>query len=157
MKDRKIISSATGDTIPLSLSDADTPSDILRLRCMALQQGDFGLVYDSCHPESNFRKEFPLRFEYIDYARQNISGKFVLADFRILREDVDGEDARVIIFVEFLYGCQKDSYAELSSLRLTSEGWRYLCGQKLLPGQFNSDVGKVTFEDFEKVKEKLIF
>mgnify|MGYP006926386942 CR=1 FL=1 len=44
-----------------------TPSELIMARTEAFASGDFGFIYDSYHPESNFRRQFPDRGEYCRY------------------------------------------------------------------------------------------
>jgi SEC-C motif-containing protein len=60
-----------------------TPSELIMARTDAFACGDFGFIYDSYHPESNFRRQFPDRGEYCRYGVESLSPDYKIIDCRV--------------------------------------------------------------------------
>jgi SEC-C motif-containing protein len=134
-----------------------SPSQVLLARSRAFSEGDFGLVYDSYHPDSNFCRQFPDRQAYLDYARSVLATDFVIRECRILREKVEGNQARVIFYLDTMFLGQQAESFELALLLRTPGGWRCHSGQKLLRSEFAGKIDEIDWDDFEKAKEKVFF
>lgn len=134
-----------------------SPAELIRARFVAFAEGDFGFIFDSYHPDSNFRRQFEDRDAYTAYGRSNLSADFLIRECRILRERINGDLARVILYVDTLFrGAGAESF-ELALLLLTPDGWRYHSGQKMLRGEFEGEIGDIDWKDFERVKDKVFF
>jgi SEC-C motif-containing protein len=134
-----------------------SPSQLILTRSRAFTAGDFGFVYDSYHPDSNFRRQFSDRQAYLDYARSVLAADFVIQECRILRERVEGDRASVIFYLDVRFGGERIETFELALLLSTGEGWRYHSGQKLERREFAGEIDEIDWDAFEKVKEKVLF
>jgi SEC-C motif-containing protein len=134
-----------------------SPSQVILARSRAFSEGDFGRVYDSYHPDSNFCRQFPDRQAYLDYARSVLATDFVIRECRILRKKVEGRAARLILYLDTMFRGQKAASFELALLLRTPGGWRYHSGQKLLRSEFAGKIDEIDWDDFEKAKEKVFF
>jgi SEC-C motif-containing protein len=134
-----------------------SPSQLILARSRAFTEGDFGFIYDSYHPDANFCRQFSDRQAYLDYARSVLAADFVIQECRILREKVEGEQARVIFYLDIRFRGERIETFELALLLSTGEGWRYHSGQKLERREFAGEIGEIDWDAFEKVKEKVLF
>jgi SEC-C motif-containing protein len=134
-----------------------SPSALILARAEAFRRCDFGFIYDSCHPESNFRRQFPDRDEYIRYGWANLGKEFRILQCDILREEVEAGGARIIFLLKFELHGVRHAYAELASLEDDGEGWRYRCGQKLTTDELPVPVGQLDFRHFEEAPDKVIY
>ncbi len=134
-----------------------SPSELVLARGRAFSQGDFAFIYDTYHPDSNFRQQFPDRLAYIQYGNNALGKDFTIDDCRVLHERVENEEARVIFYLATTYRGQKEEGFELSLFYQTDEGWRYHSSQKLGRDEFNGSIEEIGWDDFEKVKDKVFF
>ena len=134
-----------------------SPSQLVLARSRAFTEGDFGRVYDSYHPDSNFCRQFTDRQAYLDYARSVLAADFVIHECRILREKVEGDQAHVIFYLDTVFRGQQAESFELALLLRTPDGWRYHSGQKLLRSEFAGKIDEIDRDDFEKAQEKVFF
>lgn len=133
-----------------------SPSQMILARSRAFTEGDFGRVYDSYHPESNFCRQFPDRQAYLDYARSVLATDFVIQECQILREKVEGNQAQVIFYLDIRFRGERIETFELALLLRTGEGWRCHSSQKLGRDEFPGEIDAIDWRDFERV-EKAIF
>ena len=141
-----------------SLSHLD-PVGLIRARRQAFASRDFGFIYDSYHAESNFRQQFGSREEYMTLGRSSLSQDFDILDYRIIREkiDPDGQQAQVLLYMEVINCGVQSGMFEAILLLKTSHGWRYHSAQKLDRDDFPGPVDTITWRDFERVTQKIIF
>jgi SEC-C motif-containing protein len=137
--------------------DSFSPSQLVLARSRAFAVGDFGFIYDSYHPDSNFCRQFADRQAYLDYARSVLAADFVIQDCRILRQRVEGDRASVIFYLDVRFRGERIETFELALLLSTGEGWRYHSGQKLGRDEYRGEIEAIGWDDFEKVKEKVFF
>lgn len=142
---------------PPPLEHASSPAELLLARCRAFGSGDFAFVYDSYHPDSNFRRQFPDRREYLEYARTVLATDFSIADCRILRERRAGEEAEIILYLDILFRGERRECFERVFLRRFAGGWRYLAAQKLDRTDFGGAVDSIDWTDFERARDKVYF
>jgi SEC-C motif-containing protein len=135
----------------------DPPSQLILARVEAFRRCDFGFIYDSCHPESNFRRQFPDRDEYIRYGWANLGKEFRIHACGIIREETEGGHARVIFTLEFELHGTRQVYAELAWLEAVEAGWLYRCGQKLLPEEFPVPANRLDFHHFYEAPNKVLY
>lgn len=133
------------------------PSRLILARVDAFRRCDFGFIFDSYHRESNFRRQFPVREEYIRYGWANLGREFRILACTIVREETVAGSARVIYSLEFELHGARQRYAELAWLEDDGEGWRYRCGQKLTPDEQPVAVERLEFRHFEDVIDKVIY
>ncbi|MFA5516706.1 MAG: hypothetical protein WDA20_10505 [Desulfuromonadales bacterium] len=133
------------------------PSGVVLARCRAFVEGDFNLIYDSYHPDSFFRRLYPNRESYLDYAREVLSGEFEIRECRILKEQTFTDEAWVLYYLDILYqGTRRESF-EYCRLGLLAGEWRFLTTQKIERQDFSGAPEAIDWEDFERVEEKIIY
>jgi SEC-C motif-containing protein len=135
----------------------DTPAELIRARCRALAAGDFATVYDTYHPDSNFRRQFPARQDYLDYAETVLAADFRITECRILRQRSAEGGVNLLLYFAYLYRGSRSELFELALLLRTEAGWRYHSAQKLQRPEFAGAIEAIDWEDFEKVREKVVF
>jgi SEC-C motif-containing protein len=133
-----------------------SPSQLILARSRAFTEGDFGRVYDSYHPDSNFCRQFPDRQAYLEYARTALAADFIIDECRILREKIDRDQARVIFYMDIRFRGRRVETFELALLLMTGEGWRCHSSQKLSRDEFAGEIDAIGWEDFERA-EKTVF
>ena len=122
----------TGD-FNLKRLNALSPSEVLRARAAAAACREYGFIYASFHPDSNFRQNFQCANEYVEYAESTVSGLCAVEQCRILHENIDEDCARIFYFMQITLPDGEDaSYYEVADLERLNSGWRYLRGYKLL-------------------------
>lgn len=136
---------------------APSPSRLILARVDAFRRCDFGFIYDSCHPESNFRRQFPDRQEYIRYGWANLGKEFRILACSIIREEAGAGEGRVIFSLEFELHGARQCYAELAWLEDAGAGWRYRCGQKLTVEESPVPFAQLDFHHFEQVPDKVLY
>jgi SEC-C motif-containing protein len=134
-----------------------TPSQLILARCRAFAEGDFGFIYDSYHPDSNFLRQFPDRQDYLVYGRAALAVDFVIDECRILQERVEDQEARVIFYLDARFRGERVETFELALLLSTRKGWRYHSGQKLGREEYAGEIEAIGREAFERVGEKTVF
>ena len=87
-----------------------SPSQFILARVDAFKRCDFGLIFDSYHRDSNFRRQFIDRDEYIRYGWANLGKEFRIRSCAIIREEVVGSSARVIFTLEFELHGQRNNF-----------------------------------------------
>lgn len=135
----------------------DSPSQLILSRVEAFRRCDFGFIYDSCHPDSNFRRQFPDRDEYIRHGWANLGKEFRILACAIIREETGDGRARVIFSLEFEMHGTRQLYAELAWLEDSGAGWLYRCGQKLTPDEFPVPVARLDFCHFDEAPNKVLY
>ena len=136
---------------------ASSPSVLILNRVEAFRRCDFGFIFDTYHPDSNFRRQFADRDEYIRYGWANLGKDFRILDCRILREEQDLVSARVIFLLEFELHSERQRYAELAWLEDVGEGWRYRCGQKLTAEDWPVTITQLDFRHFDEAVDKVLY
>jgi SEC-C motif-containing protein len=134
-----------------------SPSELVLARCRAFGEGDFAFIYDTYHPDSYFRAQFPSRRAYVRHGATSLVDDFRIRECRILKEEIEGDEARVLFYLDTVFRNERAESFELSSLRMTAKGWRYHSSQKLSRGEFDGEIDAVGFRDFERVKDKVYF
>ena len=134
-----------------------TPSELILERSAAFTRGDFGFVFDSYHSESNFRRQFFEREEYLDYGQSSLAGEYQIDSCQILAEEVKADVAQVIFLVQMKVRGAAFRYAELAWLVREDAGWRYHRGQKINDEDLPEAPHLLTFSDFAKLDPETIF
>lgn len=134
-----------------------SPAGLVRVRAHAFDSGNFGLIYDSYHEDSYFRKQFPEREDYIRYGQANLSQDFSIRQCRVIREEIDATEARVIFYLETEYrGAYSESF-ELSLFYREGGEWRYHSSQKMTREDYDGAVEELDQAAFERVKDRVYF
>lgn len=133
------------------------PDGLILLRAEAFRRCDFGFIFDSYHPDSNFRRQFSDREEYVRYGWSSLGKDFRIVGCRILRMEVEGLSARVIHLLAFEVNGLRQEYAELSWLDDVEGEWLVRCGQKLLPEEWPVPLEELAFSHFDTLPEKVLY
>ena len=133
------------------------PSQLILARADAFRRCDFGFIFDSYHPDANFRRQFPDRDEYVRYGWANLGKEFRILKCDILREEQGGVSARVIFLLEFDLHGERQRYAEMAWLEDAGEGWRYRCGQKLAVEEWPVSITQLDFRHFDEAVDKVLY
>jgi SEC-C motif-containing protein len=134
-----------------------TPAELVRARGRAFAERDFGFIFDTYHPDSNFRLQFPDRAAYIRYGRSTLAEDFQIRECRILKERIGDQETRVLFYLDTLFRGERSEVFESSLFLRTEEGWRYHSSQKLERTEFPGEIEAIDWEDFERVGEKIFF
>lgn len=134
-----------------------SPATLILDRAEACRAGDFAFVYDSYLDDSNFRRQFPHRQEYLDYAQEVLAVEFVLHECRVLRERISGEEAAVIFYQRVDFRGDVVETLELAHLRLTAAGWRLDRGEKLERSAVARPLDDIDWDDFAAAVDKVVF
>lgn len=143
--------------MPSIRASVTSPAQLIEERAAAFRRCDFGFIFDSYHPDSNFRRQFVDREEYIRYGWANLGKEFRGLDCTIVREEVGEKSSRVIFAMEFEFHGERQRYAELAWLETAGGRWLYRCGQKLTAEELTVPVGELEFRHFEDVADKVIY
>lgn len=130
-----------------------SPAELILARCRAFASGDFAFIYDSYHPDSFFRRLYPDRQGYLDYGHAVLEHDFRIRECRILKEEVSGDRARVIYYLDVLFkGKNLESF---EYCRLVREGgrWLYRSTRKLERQEFGGEMEEIGWGDFEPVRD----
>ncbi|MCD6527802.1 MAG: SEC-C domain-containing protein [Desulfuromonas sp.] len=131
-----------------------SPSELVEARASAFLRNDFGFIYDTFHPDSSFRKQFPVRDEYLEYGRSTLTDDYRIEDCRVLQEKIDGHmdgtGAQVLFYLRVHYQGQLLEYFELSEFQQINDRWYYLQSHKLERQEFDGKLDDITFEDVLK-------
>jgi len=135
-----------------------TPVQLVTARARAFAEGDFAFIYDSYHCDAPFRRHFPARDEYLNYARTDLLGRYRIHSCQILCDDAPAAgEARVLFFLDLEYGGERHQTLELSRLLKTTGGWHYHSGQKVNREQFSGSLEKITIAAVEERAEGICF
>lgn len=136
---------------------APSPSALILARAEAFRRCDFGFIFDSYHADSNFRRQFPERDEYVRYGWASLGKDFRILACSVVREAVADRAARVILLMEIELHGARQRYAELAWLEDDGAGWRYRCGQKLPQDDWPVPAPLLDFCHFDTVKDKVLY
>ena len=132
-----------------------SPSEIILARCKAFSEGDFAFIYDTYHPDSFFRRLYPDRDAYLSFGHSVLAHDFRIRECRILREEISGEGARVIYYLDAVFQGRRLESFELCRLLRQGEGWLYRATQKMEREEFAGEIGEIGWDDFERVENKV--
>jgi SEC-C motif domain protein len=140
------------------MTNDGSPSELILKRCRAFVEGDFAFIYDTHHPDSFFRRIYPDRDSYENYGRSTLREAFRIRECRILHEEVTGDLARVIYYLDSEYKGERLESFELCRLRREEGGgWLYQATQKLERREFSGDIEGIGWDDFDRIDDKLEF
>ncbi|PLX89909.1 MAG: hypothetical protein C0618_00245 [Desulfuromonas sp.] len=133
------------------------PTSTIEARMQALERGDFGLIYDSYHPDAPFLAHFTSRSEYLLFAAEQLTGTALsdwgIADQRILS---DGQ-VEVLLWMRVGVDGNTQLLFELALLIREGEQWCYHSAQKLTRADYSGPVGRIAFSHFDQATEKIRF
>ena len=134
-----------------------TPAELIAARSEAFTRADFGFIYDSYHSESNFRRQFAGRDEYLAFGRESLGRDYQIVSCQILAEHVAAHESQVVFLMEMKAHGELQCYAELAWLRLENAAWRYHRGQKMSAEELPADPHKLNISDFARLDPATIF
>jgi len=134
-----------------------TPSELIMARTEAFVSGDFGFIYDSYHPESNFRRQFPDRGEYCRYGVESLSPDYKIIDCRVLDEDCGDGESRVLFLMRMHVQGTSLQFAELAWLKKEGQAWRYHRSQKMTSSELPAEPETLSFRDFSGLDPDTIY
>jgi SEC-C motif-containing protein len=123
-----------------------TPAQLVEARAKAFAGNDFAFIYDTFHPESNFRLQFPSCSEYIAYGMNTLTSDYQITQCRIIEERVDNDSAQVLFYLQVHYRGQYQEYFELSQFHTIDHCWRYLHSHKLARSDHAGTIDDITME-----------
>ncbi len=134
-----------------------TPPEIILARSEASSRGDFGFIFDTFHPESNFRRQFRERDEYLEFAEENLGQDYQIISCQILQYQEDEDEAQVVFLMEMRVHGAVQRFAELAWLRLENDAWLYHRGQKMTEEELPESSQSLSFADFATLDQSTIF
>jgi uncharacterized protein YchJ len=134
-----------------------TPSELILARSQAFSCGDFNFIYDSFHSESNFRRQFIERNEYLEFAQSSLGQDYQITSCQILDEKVDGHESQVIFLMEMKFQGSMQQYAELAWLRQENGAWCYHRGLKISNEELPEIPQTLSFADFATLDQSAVF
>ena len=72
-----------------------SPSDLIIARSEAFARGDFGFIFDTYHSESNFRRQFSDRDDYLEFGKASLGADYEITRCQILQEQESADEARL--------------------------------------------------------------
>ena len=134
-----------------------SPSEIVLERFRAFLVGDFGFIYDTYHPDSNFRQQYQDRDGYIRHGNSELIESFQLEECRIVKENVVGSKAQVIFLMKMTTEGRTNSYAERAWFLLEKQDWYYYRSQKITMDELKVNPENLDFKDFDQLDSSTIF
>ncbi len=136
---------------------AYTPAELIIARSQAFSRGDFGFIYDSCHSESNFRRQFVQRDEYLQFGQANLVNDYQITSCQVLAERIGSYESQIIFLMEMKFQGELQCYAELAWLRRENNAWRYHRGQKITAEELPESPESLDFADFARLDPATVF
>lgn len=134
-----------------------SPSELIIARSEAFSRGDFGFIFDTYHSESNFRRQFTERDDYLEFGRTSLGHDYQISRCQVLQKKEDKVEAQVIFLMEMKVHGVTQFFVELAWLRREESAWRYHRGQKVTQDELPEDPRSLTFSDFAKRDPSTIF
>lgn len=134
-----------------------SPSELIIARSEAFVRGDFGLIFDSYHSESNFRCQFVERDEYLRFGKASLGADYEITCCEVLQEKADDEEAQVIFLMQMKVQGVEEKFVELAWLRREKKAWRYHRGQKVTRDELPDDPRSLSFADFARRDPSTVF
>ena len=136
---------------------ACTPSEIIIARSEAFSRGDFGFIFDTYHSESNFRRQFVERNEYLEFGASSLGQDYQITRCQVLQFQERDDEAQVIFLMEMKVHGAVQCFAELAWLRQENAAWRYHRGLKISNEDLPESPQLLSFADFAKLDQSTIF
>ena len=144
--------------LPEKLTSDLRPIQILTLRVAAFRRGDFGIIYDTYHPDSFFREQFPDRFDYMQFGWAHLRRDFRILHCRVLRRrQVSPQEIHLIFHQVINASGQQMETLEMGRFYRTEKGWRFHSSQKMEREEFAGPVEEIDFPVFDRIPHKVYF
>lgn len=127
-----------------------SPAKLVEARVSAFRNNNFGFIFDTFHPDSNFRIQFPKRVEYINYGLSTLDSDYSIETCKILIEEIEEQRARVLFYLKVSYQGNHDEYFELSEFLPVEGSWLYMQSHKLPCSEFKDSHEKITMDHVEQ-------
>ena len=134
-----------------------SPSELIVARSEAFARGDFGFIFDTYHSESNFRRQFSDRDDYLEFGKASLGADYEIPRCQILQEQESADEGQVIFLMEMKVQGAVQQFVELAWLLREKKAWRYHRGQKVTQDEFPEDPQSLSFADFAKRDPATIF
>jgi SEC-C motif-containing protein len=134
-----------------------SPSKLIIARSEAFSSGDFGFIFDTYHSESNFRRQFVEREDYLEFGKASLAHDYQITRCQVLQCKEDEDEAQVIFLMEMKVQGQVQLFVELAWLLRENSSWRYHRGQKITHDELPEDPQSINFADFAKRDPSTIF
>ena len=134
-----------------------SPSELIVARSEAFARGDFGFIFDTYHSESNFRRQFSDRDDYLEFGKASLRADYEITRCQILQEQESADEGQVIFLMEMKVQGAVQQFVELAWLHREEKSWRYHRGQKVTQDEFPEDPHSLSFADFAKRDPSTIF
>lgn len=132
-------------------------AELVIARSEAFIRGDFGFIFDSYHSESNFRRQFVERDEYLEFGKASLGADYEITCCEVLQEQVGETEAQVIFLMEMRVQGVVQQFVELVWLYREKQAWRYHRGQKMTQDVLPDNPRTLNFADFAKLDPSTIF
>lgn len=149
-KYKKCCLNATLHTIVQPSQAKLSPAKLVEARVAAFRSNNFGFIFDTFHPNSNFRIQFPDRDEYIRYGVSTLDSDYKIETCKILAEEIEGQRARVLFYLKVFYQGNHDEYFELSEFQPIEGAWFYVQSHKLSCSEYCAEHDQITMEHVEQ-------
>ena len=136
---------------------AYTPPELILARSEAFSRGDFGFIYESYHSESNFRRQFIERDEYLEFAQSSLGRDYQITSCEVLQHQQNDDEAKVIFLMEMKVHGAVQRFAELAWLRQENNAWCYHRGLKISNEELPESPQSLSFADFAKLDQSTVF
>lgn len=136
---------------------AYSPSTLIIARSEAFARGDFGFIFDSYHSESNFRRQFTERDDYLEFGKTSLGADYEIIRCQILQEQLNDGEGQVVFFMEMKVQGVAQQFVELAWLHREDNAWRYHRGQKITQEELPEDPQSLSFADFAGKDPSTIF
>lgn len=134
-----------------------TPAELILARSEAFSRGDFGFIFDTYHSESNFRRQFVERDEYLEFGNSNLGQDYQITRCEVLQHQQNDNEAQVIFLMEMKFQGSMQQYAELAWLRQENGAWCYHRGLKIPNEELPDNPQSLSFADFAKLDQSTVF
>jgi SEC-C motif-containing protein len=134
-----------------------TPPQLILARSEAFSRGDFGFIFDSYHSESNFRRQFAARDEYLEFGTTSLGQDYQITSCQILQHQENNLEAQVIFLLEMKVHGAVQRFAELVWLRRERDAWLYHRGQKIANEELPENPRSLCIADFARLDPSTIF
>lgn len=134
-----------------------SPSELIIARSEAFARGDFGFIFDTYHSESNFRRQFTDRDDYLEFGKASLGADYEITRCQILQEQESGDEGQVIFLMEMKVQGVVQQFVELAWLYREEKSWSYHRGQKVSQDELPDDPRTLSFTDFAKRDPSTIF
>jgi SEC-C motif-containing protein len=134
-----------------------TPPELIVARSEAFSRGDFGFIFETYHSESNFRRQFVDRDEYLEFGNASLGQDYQIMSCQVLESHENDDEAQVVFLMEMEVHGAVQCFAELAWLRQENDVWRYHRGQKITHDDLPENLQALCIADFASRDPSTIF